>query len=95
MSQRDGKHLRLDGAVTIETAAAVLDEAARAVRDGIEVVDFGAVSEVDSAAVAVALALVRVARGAGRTIAFANLPPALANLARLYSVADFIPVAGR
>ena len=95
MSQRDGKHLRLDGAVTIETAAAVLDEAARAVRDGIEVVDFGAVSEVDSAAVAVALALVREARGAGRPLAFANVPSSLANLARLYAVADFIPVAGR
>jgi phospholipid transport system transporter-binding protein len=95
VSQRDGNRLRLDGAVTIETAAAVLDEAARAVRDGIEVVDFGAVSAVDSAAVALALALVREARGAGRAIAFANVPPALANLARLYSVADFIPVAGR
>jgi phospholipid transport system transporter-binding protein len=95
VSQRDGNRLRLDGAVTIETAAAVLGEAARAVRDGIEVVDFGAVSEVDSAAVALALALVREARGAGRTIAFANVPPALANLARLYSVADFIPVASR
>lgn len=95
MPQRDGNQLRLDGAVTIQTAAAVLDEAARAVRAGVEVVDFGAVSEVDSAALALALALLREARGAGRTITFANVPPALANLARLYSVADFIPVAGR
>lgn len=95
MSQRDGKHLRLDGALTVQTAAAVLDEATRALRDGVEVVDFGAVAEVDSAAVAVALALVREARGAGRPIEFANVPPSLANLARLYSVADFIPVAGR
>jgi ABC-type transporter Mla MlaB component len=45
--------------------------------------------------VALALALVREARGAGRPLAFANVPSSLANLARLYSVADFIPVAGR
>jgi ABC-type transporter Mla MlaB component len=58
------------------------------------VIDFGRVG-VDSAAVALALALVREARALGRSIEFANLPPALANLASLYAVADFIPVAGR
>jgi len=95
VSRREGNRLRLDGAVTIETTARVLADATEQVRDGVEVIDFAAVSEVDSAAVALALALVREARRLGRSIEFANLPPALANLASLYAVADFIPVAGR
>jgi phospholipid transport system transporter-binding protein len=95
VSRREGNRLCLDGAVTLETATAILAEAVTQVRDGIEVVDFGGVSEVDSSAVALAMALVREARGAGRTIAFANLPPAMLNLATLYAVADFIPRAQR
>ena len=95
MSRREGNRLCLDGAVTLETATGVLNDAATQVRDGVEVVDFGAVSEVDSSAVALALALLREARGAGRTISFANLPPAMLNLATLYAVAEFIPRAQR
>jgi phospholipid transport system transporter-binding protein len=95
VSRREGNRLCLDGAVTLETATAILAEAVTQVRDGVEVVDLGGVSEVDSSAVALAMALVREARGAGRTIAFANLPPAMLNLATLYAVADFIPRAQR
>jgi phospholipid transport system transporter-binding protein len=95
VSRREGNRLCLDGAVTLETATGILAEAVTQVRDGVEVVDFGGVSEVDSSAVALAMALVREARGAGRTIAFANLPPAMLNLATLYAVADFIPRAQR
>ena len=95
MTRREGNLLRLDGAVTIQTAAGVLAEAVGQIRDGVEVVDFGGVSEVDSSAVALAMALLREARGAGRTITFANLPPAMLNLATLYAVADFMPVAPR
>jgi phospholipid transport system transporter-binding protein len=93
--RREGNRLHLDGAVTTETTAQVLADATEQVRAGVQVIDFGAVAEVDSAAVALALALVREARRLGRSIEFANLPPALANLASLYAVADFIPVAGR
>jgi phospholipid transport system transporter-binding protein len=95
VSRREGNRLCLDGAVTLETATGILAEAVTQVRDGVEVVDFGGVSEVDSSAVALAMALVREARGAGRAIAFANLPPAMLNLATLYAVADFIPRAQR
>ena len=95
VSRREGNRLHLDSEVTIQTTARVLSDAAAQVRDGVEVIDFSAVSEVDSAAVALALALVREARQVGRSIEFANLPPALANLASLYAVAEFIPNAGR
>jgi phospholipid transport system transporter-binding protein len=95
VTRREGNILRLDGAVTIQTAAGVLAEAVGQIRDGVDVIDFGAVSEVDSSAVALAMALLREAQGAGRTIEFANLPPAMLNLATLYAVADFMPVAPR
>jgi phospholipid transport system transporter-binding protein len=95
VARREANRLNLDGAVTIQTAAGILAEAVGEVRAGVEVVDFGAVSEVDSSAVALAMALLREARAAGRTIEFANLPPAMVNLATLYAVADFIPVAAR
>lgn len=95
MTRREGNRLRLDGAVTLQTAAAVLADAVGQVRDGVDVVDFAGVAEVDSAAVALAMALLREARGAGRPLAFANLPPAMLNLAALYGVADFIPALPR
>jgi phospholipid transport system transporter-binding protein len=95
VSRREGNRLRLDGAVTLQTAAAVLADVAGQVRDEVDVVDFGGVAQVDSAAIALAMALLREARDSGRTLAFANLPPAMQNLAALYGVADFIPAAPR
>jgi phospholipid transport system transporter-binding protein len=91
--RRDDKRLCIEGPIDVTTVPALMAETAGHLRDGVEIVDFAAVTDVDSAGVAFALACVREARAAGRTIAFANLPPAMVNLARLYAVADFIPVA--
>jgi phospholipid transport system transporter-binding protein len=89
----DGEaRLLLEGAVTADTVARILAEAGPRAR-GAEIVDFAAVTEADSAAVALALAWVREARAAGRTLQFANLPPAMTKLARLYAVADLVAVA--
>ncbi len=95
MPRREGDRLLLDGAVTVDTVAGVLaatgrDDLARAT-----VVDFRGVTEVDSAAIALAVAWLREARAAGRAIRFENLPPAMTKLARLYAVTDLIPSAGR
>jgi phospholipid transport system transporter-binding protein len=93
LARRDGNRLVLEGAVTVETVPALLEEGRAQLRDGVDVVDFGAVTAVDSAAVALAVAWLREARAAGRGLAFANPPPALRNLARLYAVDDLIPFA--
>ena len=79
--------------MTAATVPALLDEGAAQLRDGVEVVDFAAVTEVDSAALALALAWLREARASGRTIRFANLPRAMEKLARLYAVEELLPVA--
>lgn len=93
MIRREGNRLLLDGAVTVATVPSLLDAGATELRDGVEVVDFAAVTEVDSAALALALAWLRTARTSGRAIRFVNLPRAMANLARLYAVDELLPLA--
>lgn len=91
MIRLDGKRLFVDGPIDVETVAALAEAGAPHVRDGVEIVDLAHVTQVDSSSVALALAWLREARAAGRAIEFANLPAAMGDLARLYSVDDFIP----
>ncbi len=93
MPRREGNRLFLDGDLTVDTVAGVLAATSPQDRAAAEVVDFAGVTEVDSAAIALAIAWLREARAAGRTLRFENLPPAMAKLARLYAVADLIPGA--
>ncbi|MET0680822.1 MAG: STAS domain-containing protein [Burkholderiales bacterium] len=79
--------------MTVDTVARILAETGREDRDAAAVVDFGGVTEVDSAGVALALAWLREADAAGRTLRFENLPPAMAKLLRLYALAGLIPGA--
>ena len=91
MSRREDNRLLLDGELTVDTVARVLAGTPPQDRGGVEVVDLAGVTEVDSAAVALASTWLREARAGGRTIRFENLPPARAKLARLYAVGDLIP----
>jgi phospholipid transport system transporter-binding protein len=54
-------------------------------------VDFGAVTEVDSSAVALLLEWRRQAEGRNLTLRLANPPAALQNLAELYGVLELLP----
>ncbi len=93
MPRRERDRLLLEGEVTVDTVARILAETGREHRDAAAVVDFGGVTEVDSAGVALALAWLREAGAAGRTLRFENLPPAMTKLLRLYALADLIPGA--
>jgi phospholipid transport system transporter-binding protein len=93
VARRERDRLLLEGEVTVDTVARILAETGREDRDAAAVVDFGGVTEVDSAGVALALAWLREAGAAGRTLRFENLPPAMAKLLRLYALADLIPGA--
>ena len=84
----EGTRLLLDGALTMDTVPALLSEARLACRKSVEVIDFAAVVEIDSAAIAFALELKRTARAAGRRISFENLPQGMLNLAQMYSVSE-------
>lgn len=54
-------------------------------------VDFSQVKVVDSAAVSMLLGWARVAKSKQRNLHVKGLPEALLNLARLYSVEEFLP----
>jgi len=88
--RRQGDRLLMEGPLGIETVPALFREASVACRDGVRVVDLSGVSEVDSAALALAVQLLREARAAGREIVFANVPQAMRKLAQLYAVSDLI-----
>lgn len=74
------------GALTFADAGAVLaaTQSIPLPRDG--VVDCAGIVAIDSAAVAVLVALKRRAADEGKPLAFAHVPPALAALAALYGV---------
>jgi phospholipid transport system transporter-binding protein len=89
--RREGRKMVVSGPVTLTNAAQVLEQGRQYLAEGVGAVDFGEVTEVDSSALALALAWLRDARAAKREIAFANLPEALQTLARLYGVEEHLP----
>jgi phospholipid transport system transporter-binding protein len=92
--RREGRRITVSGAVTLANAARLLEEGRQHLAEGARTVDLGEVTELDSSALALILAWLRDARAAGkRELAFANLPPSLQTLARLYGVEELVPVA--
>ena len=90
MIRRDGEKIVLSGPVTLANVARVLQEGRQHLAEGARSIDFGEVTEVDSAALALALAWLREARAAQRQLAFTRLPESMQTLARLYGVHDFL-----
>ena len=93
MIRREGARLVLSGAVTLGNAAALLDEGKRHLAEGVQTVDLGEVSEMDSALLALLLAWLREARLHDRTLVFTNLPESLRTIARLYGVDRLLPTS--
>jgi phospholipid transport system transporter-binding protein len=87
---REGDRLLLDGPVTIGTVSALLAESRALLVPGVAVLDFKGVTEVDSAAVALALECLREARQRKLALSLANLPEAMRNLAELYAVSELL-----
>jgi phospholipid transport system transporter-binding protein len=93
--RRDGDSLVLEGALTLATVSALADAAQEHLRQGARIVDFRGVTEVDSAAVALALEWLRQAAQNNREVRLANLPAAMQNLAKLYGVSELLqPASG-
>jgi phospholipid transport system transporter-binding protein len=92
MIRREGPRLVLSGPVTLGNVAALLDEGRRHLAEGVQTVDLGEVTEMDSALLALLLAWLRDARASERKLAFANLPESLRTIAQLYGVDRVLPV---
>jgi len=87
---RVGDRLLVDGPVTIGTVTALLAQSRTLLAPGVAVLDFKGVTEVDSAAVALALACVREARRRQLALSLVNLPEAMQHLAELYAVSELL-----
>jgi phospholipid transport system transporter-binding protein len=92
MIRREGRKITVSGPVTLANAARLLEEGRQHLAEGARTVDFGEVTEMDSALLALALAWLREARRAKRELAFANLPESLQTISRLYGVDTLLPV---
>ncbi|TAH46332.1 MAG: STAS domain-containing protein [Betaproteobacteria bacterium] len=86
--------LRLEGALTMRTAPALLESGRQRAAEGGLLVDFSAVTEADSAALALVLDWLRAARGAGHDLLLHALPAGLASLAALYDIDGLLPLSG-
>ena len=89
----DGDRLKLEGRVTVATVPELLAEGEKLIAAGACVVDFAGVSDIDSAAVALALHWQRTASLNNTRLELLNLPAAMSNLAILYGVQDLIASA--
>jgi phospholipid transport system transporter-binding protein len=85
-----GDRWMLAGALTMDTAASVLEASREAVLPRTGIVSLAAVDGVDSAAVAVLLAWRRRAAAEGNDLWFTDVPASLFALARLYDVEKLI-----
>ena len=94
MIRRDGDRMVVSGPVTLATVNALLDAGLECVRAGVRVVDLAEVGELDSSLVAAALAWLREAQRASRSLVLANPPKGFSTLAQLYGIGDLLPVAG-
>jgi phospholipid transport system transporter-binding protein len=91
--RRESDSLILEGAVTLDTVAALAVAVEEHLRQGARVVDFASVTEVDSAAIALALEWLRQAEENKTALRFSNLPAAMQNLAKLYGVSELLQSA--
>ena len=92
MITQEGDRLLVDGPVTIATVTALLAQSRALLAPGVAVLDFKGVTEVDSAAVALALECLREARRLKLALSLANLPEAMQHLAQLYAVSELLQV---
>lgn len=87
-----GGRLRVTGPMVIDSAAALKKAGDGAVAAGAAMVDLAGVTEADSAAVAILLSWLRVARERKQALMIVNAPTSIRSLATLYGVADMLPL---
>lgn len=91
MSGSETAVLRLEGPLTMATAQSWLERGRALVTAGNCVLDFSAVSEADSAALALLFDWLRRARAAGHVVSLLHVPAVLGSLAALYGVDELLP----
>lgn len=97
MITRSGNQLQVSGSVTMATATILFNEGLSLRENGSEnsslVIDLAKLEKVDSSAVSVMLVWMRDAQRNKVTLRFANVPDNLMSLAKLYGVAELLPLS--
>ena len=96
MNAVTGAMTTLPASLTLKDAQAVLEtlrQSFAAESGDVWRVDAGAVTQLDTSALAVLLECARIATAGGRRLQIDNIPPRLADLARLYGVDEILHIA--
>jgi phospholipid transport system transporter-binding protein len=93
MIRSSGDRVEVEGAMTLPSATALLNEGSALIAQGKNIVDLAAVTEVDSSGLSVVFGWLRAARDAGQSLRIANPPENFMSLAEVYGVADQLPLA--
>jgi phospholipid transport system transporter-binding protein len=93
MIRREGGRLFVSGPATLAQAGELLEQARAQIADGVNVIDLGEVTELDSSLLAALLAWMREAKGRNSALSFVRLPEGLTTIAGLYGVAELLPAA--
>ena len=92
MSDQVEGHLPVSGNLTVNTVASLVDLVAQATGKTELVIDLQQVEAVDSSAVSLMLLWLREAQRNKVILSFVNVPENLLSLARLYDVAELLPL---
>lgn len=97
MITRSGNQLQVSGSVTMATATILFNEGLKLRENGSEnsslVIDLAKLEKVDSSAVSVMLVWMRDAQRNKVALRFSNVPDNLMSLAKLYGVAELLPLS--
>ena len=80
-------------AITMANASKSLADLRRAIDGGETAVGLEALAHSDSSALAVILAAIRYAQGAGKVLRVSGMPASMQSLAKLYGVDGLVPAA--
>lgn len=90
----DGGHAHVTGPLQFTTVSALLTAGAAAISAGrAAVIDLAGVTASDSSGLALLIEWLSVAKGAGRTLQYENIPSQLHQLARLSEVEELLTPA--
>jgi|WetSurMetagenome_2_1015567.scaffolds.fasta_scaffold140037_2 phospholipid transport system transporter-binding protein len=89
--QRGAGRLMVSGSMTLETAAKLLTSGLAELGAGEFLFDLEAVTDADSAGLAVLFGWQRAAQAHGKQLRVANIPASLVSLAEVYGVTDLLP----
>lgn len=90
MIECDGLQCRIEGAVTVERAAALLAELKPYISEKIPLLDFSGVAHVDSTVLALILSCKRYAQHQNYLLRFSGFPASVTTLADLYGIAPLL-----